>query len=194
MGELISSQKRTLNQLTSLDQMFNNQETMKETNNNSVTWYNIPITRVLAVKEDTREHNQTNGKRVTWSDNLCHIKVISPRQNKENYRFPSKPSKSTTQYLNNAASSDCNHFVCGMDQPYMLQSRSNCPSRTFQTVNRHNKMYNMDLSTTTNNLGYLPHLQTIVEGAANIKQTTEKVEHNYWKPDRSNMRLGFEYG
>jgi len=116
-----------------------------------VVWYNVPIIRT----------GHTN-KRVTWSDQLTHVRTISPRYKAGPFTF--------TQHK------PCNHFSCPVGE-------------TCKMVQSYNISRDPGLNTIKTSLGCSPQLKKVVLQAVNNSNNSNNSSNSHWKPDRNKLSL-----
>merc|ERR1711902_102947 len=122
-------------------------------------------------------------KRVTWDENLCDIRTISPREPKKVFQFPVSTSKTKDR---------SNQFIFKVTQSCKLKTQE--PGTLLPSFPLSKKIQ-PDFQENQTQLGCSDDLQTVVDRARARKEVANKTEKTVgysWQADRSKLRLQFE--
>jgi len=128
------------------------------------------------------EKHLAASKRVTWDENLCDIRTISPREPKKVFQFPVSTSKTKDS---------SNQFSFKVPQSCKLKTQEPVTLLPYFTLSNNNKIQ-PDFPQNQTELGCSCDLQTVVDRARARKEVANKSEKT-WQADRSKLRLKFEY-
>ena len=123
------------------------------------------------VYNKTQHSSQTQkqpGKRVTWNENLLHIRNISPRITQDKFKFPSKTNSTAPDY--------CSQFTCRVGHPCRLISIPTAHTSTHSNI-----------KPTTSQLKCSPQLQKVVFRA--VKHLPHQEENTKYEWNQQNNNL-----
>ena len=146
-----------------------------------IKWRDIPITRLdknsfdngkpvndkIQYDSKPAETQKQSGKRVTWNENLLDIRNISPRINKDKFKFLTET---------NSTASDYSHFTCRVGHPCRLKSSPTAHTSTQSSI-----------KPTTSQLKCSPQLQKVVFRA--VKHLPHQEENTKYEWNQQNNNL-----